>query len=85
MLNVSFCDHSMSVVHTDSFIQNLEGSYVDIAYLVSQGSHRLEKYLNIEDFLEKSLKTKSAMKNTGESLQGLEKSLILLLSVGQHC
>ena len=31
-----------------------------------QGFHRLEKYLNIEGFLEKSLKTKSVLKSTGE-------------------
>ena len=30
----------------------------------SQGSHRLEKYLNIQDCLEKSLKTKFALKST---------------------
>ena len=35
----------------------------------------LEKYLNLEGFLEKSLKIKSALKNTGKSLTGLEKSL----------
>ena len=40
-----------------------------------QGSHRLEKYLNLEGFLEKSLKIKSALKNTGKSLKSLEKSL----------
>ena len=40
-----------------------------------QCPHRLEKYLNIEGFLEKSLKTKSALKSTGESLQYLEMSL----------
>ena len=40
-----------------------------------QGSHRLEKYLNLEGFLEKSLKMKSALKSTGKSLKGLEKSL----------
>ena len=34
-----------------------------------QGSHRLEKYLNLEDFLEKSLKMKSAFKSTGKSLK----------------
>ena len=28
-----------------------------------QGSRRLEKYLNLEDFLEKSLKIKSALKS----------------------
>ena len=31
---------------------------------ICQGSHRLEKYLNLEGFLEKSLKTKSALKST---------------------
>ena len=39
-----------------------------------QGSHRLEKYLNLEGFLEKYLKIKSALKSTGKSLKGLEKS-----------
>ena len=33
-----------------------------------QGSHRLEKYLNMKGFLEKSLKIKYALKSTGESL-----------------
>ena len=42
--------------------------------MLMQGSHGLEKYLNIESFLEKSLKTKSALKSTGEPLQGLEKA-----------
>ena len=42
---------------------------------LSQGSHRLEKYLNLEGFLEKSLKIKSALKSTGKSLKSLEKSL----------
>ena len=42
---------------------------------IDQGSHRLEKYLNLEGFLEKSLKIKSALKSTGKSLKGLEKYL----------
>ena len=42
---------------------------------VSQGSHRLEKYLNFEGFLEKSLKIKHALKSTGKSLKNLEKPL----------
>ena len=41
----------------------------------AQGLHRLEKYLNLEGFFEKSLKMKSAMKSTGKSLKSLEKSL----------
>ena len=40
------------------------------------GLHRLEKYLNLEVFLEKSLKIKPALKSTGKSLKSLEKSLI---------
>ena len=43
--------------------------------LLFQGSHRLEKYLNLEGFLEKSLKIKSAFKSTRKSLKSLEKSL----------
>ena len=39
-----------------------------------QGSHRLEKYLNLEGFLEKTLKIKYALKSTGKSGKGLEKS-----------
>ena len=33
------------------------------------------KYLNLEGFLERSLKIKSALKSTGKSLKSLEKSL----------
>ena len=40
-----------------------------------QGSHKLEKYLNLEGFLEKSLKNKFALKSTEKSLKSLEKSL----------
>ena len=43
--------------------------------MILQGSHRLEKYLNLEGFLEKSMKIKSAFKGTGKSHKGLEKSL----------
>ena len=43
--------------------------------VILQGSHRLEKYLNVEGFLEKSLKIKSALKSPGKSLKSLEKSL----------
>ena len=39
-----------------------------------QGLYRLEKYSNLEGFLEKSLKIKSALKSTGKLLKSLEKS-----------
>ena len=35
-----------------------------VAQLVEQGSPRLEKYLNIQDCIEKSLKIKFALKST---------------------
>ena len=39
-------------------------------HILKQGSHRLEKYmyLNLEGFLEESLKIKSALKSTGKPL-----------------
>ena len=35
-----------------------------LIFEIYQGSHRLEKYLNIQDCLKKSLKIKFAMKST---------------------
>ena len=43
----------------------------------AQSSHRLEKYLDTQDCLEKSLKIKFALKSTWKTLKGLEKSLLL--------
>ena len=37
-----------------------------------QDAHRLEKYLNLEGFLEKSFKIKSALKSTGKLLKSLD-------------
>ena len=49
-------------------------------------SHRLEKYLNIQDCLEKSLKIKSALKRTWKTVKGLEKSLNVTIERRiQHC
>ena len=39
-------------------------------------------YLNLEGFLEKSLKIKSALKSTGKSLKALKSPSILLFFVG---
>ena len=49
-----------------------------IAY---SGAHRLEKYLNLEGFLEKSLKNKSAL-NTAKSLKVVENSPRILPFTG---
>ena len=46
-----------------------------------QVSHRLERYLNLEGFFEKSLKMNSALKRTGKLLESLEKSLNSQFSV----
>ena len=40
-----------------------------------QALHSLEKYLNMEGFLEKSLNIKSALKSVGKWLLGLEEYL----------
>ena len=42
---------------------------------LEQGSHRLEKHLNLEGFLEKSLKIKYTLKSNGKSHIGLEMAL----------
>ena len=52
-------------------VHNLRRSTTTV---VVQGAHRFEKYLNLEGFLEKFLKIKSTLKNTGKSLKGLENS-----------
>ena len=44
-------------------------------FTIVRDSHRLEKYLNLEGFLEKSSKIKSALKSTGKTPKSLEKSL----------
>ena len=51
-----------------------------------QGSHRLEKYLNIQGCPEKSLKIKLTLKSTGKIMKGLEKSLnFTIYRMIQHC
>ena len=40
--------------------------------MLMQGSHRLEKYMNIQDCLEKSLKIKFAWKSTGKTQKVLK-------------
>ena len=47
-----------------------------------QGSQRLEKHLNIQDYPEKSLKIKFSLKSTWKTLKGLEKALIFLPFTG---
>ena len=70
--NLIYTKQKKSHSTTDQFS---ERSQVMGTILLRQCSHRLQKYLYLEGFLEKSLKIKSAMKNTGKSLKSLEKSL----------
>ena len=58
----------MGELHIDIIKRRLLDEFDVEAYLGPlqvQGSHRLEKYLNLEGFLKKSLKIKSVMKSTG--------------------
>ena len=48
---------------------------------LSQGSHSLEKYFNLEGFLEKPLKIKYASKSTGKSLENTLNSSIFCRTV----
>ena len=57
-------------------------AFQGILVLHRQGSHMLEKYLNLEAFLEKSLKFRSALKMTGNYSKALKSPWILLFSVG---
>ena len=50
---------------------NSESGLSMCCILGEQGSHRLEKYLNIQDCLEKSLKIKFALKSTGKHSKSL--------------
>ena len=53
---------------------------------LTQGSHRLEKYLNLEGFLEKFLKIKYVLKSTGKTLKSLGKSLkSSIFGRTEHC
>ena len=45
---------------------NIPDKYSKPEYKNKQGSHRLENNLNLEGFLEKSLKIKSALKSIGK-------------------
>ena len=68
----------MGELHIDIIKRRLLDEFdveVYLGPLQVQGSHTLEKYLNLEGFLEKSLQIKLAMTSTGKSLRSLEKSL----------
>ena len=51
------------------------GQCIESNFDGNQDSHRLDKYFNLEGFLEKSLKINSALKSTGKSLKSLQRSL----------
>ena len=63
--------HCLATPTTGSYLRKL---YKRPGHCI-QDSHRLEKYLDLESFLEKSLKVKSALKSIGKLLKSLEKSL----------
>ena len=51
-------------VHLASKHKYLHDLMTNLYQMLHQGSHRLEKYLNIQDCLEKSLEIKFALKST---------------------
>ena len=58
-----------------SFVRLLTPEDREMIVYQLQCSHRLEKHLNLEGLLEKSLMIISALKSAGKSLKGLEKYL----------
>ena len=69
-----FQSHELVLI-MDSFSCSSFNSAFHLLKKGPQNSHRLEKYLNLEGFLERSLKIKSALKSTGKSLKSLDKYL----------
>ena len=74
-------------MHFDDEIESQCSVVLSMEKFYIQGSHRHEKYLNIQDCLEKSLKIKLASKSIlRKTLQGLEKSLnFTIFRRVQHC
>ena len=56
--------------------------YIENGYSILQGSHRLEKYLNIQNCLEKSLKIEFALKSNWKTLEVLKRPWILPFTGG---
>ena len=53
-------------------VLSLHMRFLSFQIVPLQGSHRLEKYLNIQNCLEKSLKIKFALKSTGKQSKALK-------------
>ena len=76
---ISYVKDAVNLPKNIFYIIKLPPAHLQYVCNISQGLHRLEKYLNLEVFLEKFLKIKSALKSIGKSLKGLEKSLNSLI------
>ena len=62
-------DEASSAVVLHKYKEKKEGKCTMCILNIYPGLHRLEKYLNLESFPEKSLKIKSALKSTGKITQ----------------
>ena len=86
----SHCNTELQQCHMDLVVRKSSVVIVReqprLKLACAQGSHRLEKYLNLEGLLEKSLEIKSALKSPGKSFKGLEKTLnSTIFCMTQHC
>ena len=77
VLSSILCDLDLKVKAIGQKVGICDGvpSTSALVLFIFANTHRLEKYLNLEGFLEKSLKIKSALKRTGKSPKSLEMSL----------
>ena len=75
-LGVDCCELPVEIMNYSPLLCSMDHpKFIVQNQMVDQGSYRHEKYLNLEGFLEKSLKIKSAVTSTGKSPKSLEKSL----------
>ena len=74
-LDVTICAMSQERLSLCFWAGKTHLSFLIYRDKLDQGSHTLEKYLNIQDCLEKSLKLKFALKSTWKTLKGLKRSL----------
>ena len=68
---LSSIEYEISAAHRTKMLKREHSRSVVECLTRDQGFAQLEKYLNLEGFLEKSLKIKFALKSTGKSLKAL--------------
>ena len=69
-----FQEENIDLEELEQFAKSFKRRRIELG-MYTQGSHMLEKYMNIQDCLAMSLKIKFTLKSTGKTHKILEKSL----------